>query len=160
MDEEATAELDLADVAGMTTVGGATVSDLGEVRAATQRGNAIVVAILRSDGRTVKDIVPANDQYVAPRETPVEAAARQSTLSNVELTQEVWKLREELAAELAELRAERGAEVGETLVEKQEEAAEAAAEASEEAAKAEAEAGEQAEAKAAPKSRAKAKKDE
>ena len=144
IDAEATDELDLEEIGGMTTVSGQTVSDVGKPVGASVRGNAIVVLVIQPDGRSTKLVVPANDDYEAPVETPAEAAQQAIALSNVELTKQVQELRDEMAAELAELRAEREAATGEAVTAAQEEMAEKAAAAAEEAEAAEAERQEQA----------------
>ena len=144
IDADATDELDLDDVGGMTAVSGQKVSDVGKPVGASVRGNAIVVLVVQPDGRSTKLVVPASDDYEAPVETPAEASQRAIALSNVELTKQVQELRDEMAAELAELRAEREAETGEAIIAAQEELAEKAAAAAEEAEAAEAERQEQA----------------
>lgn len=139
IDEVATKKLQDAGVhklADKTTVGGYAVSDIGEPIVAAVRGNAIVVGIKTPDGRIAKEVIPANDRYEAPRETPSEAAARAVAMSNVELTAEVQSLREELAAELTELRRERENAAGEKIAEAQASVAERVGEAQEAAAEA------------------------
>lgn len=135
LDEKATAELDVDKLASKTTVSGSKVSDLGEPMSAAVRGNAIVVVVKRDDGRLVKEVVPANDKYVAPRETPSEAMANAQVLTTAELTEEVFKLRQELAAELAELRREKELEYGSKIADAQEEIGSKAEEAAKEALK-------------------------
>jgi len=133
IDAEATEELDLGEVGGMTAVTGETVSDVGEPISAAVRGNAIIVVVVQPDGRSTKLVVPANDDYKAPTETPAEAVQRAQAMSNVELTKEITELRDQMAVELAELRAEREATVGEAVSAKSEELKERAAEAAAEA---------------------------
>lgn len=97
IDNEATANLDLDDLADKV---GATVLS------AAVRGNAIVVVAEDENGRTFKDVLPANDRYVPPAEDAADAAAREMSQAELDFQAEVARLRQEQEAELAKMRAE------------------------------------------------------
>lgn len=97
IDNEATADLDLADLGEKAG---------GNVVAAAVRGNAIVAVIEDEYGRTFKTVVPANDRYVAPEETAEDLTLRDAAMADLSLQAEISRLREEHESELAKLRAE------------------------------------------------------
>lgn len=103
VDAEATAALDLEELAGQLDGGEDTVL------AAAVRGNAIVAIAEDADtGRTYKTVLPANDSYVPPEEDPVQA---ETDKAESEFAAEIAKLRTEHAEELAKVRAEADAKL-------------------------------------------------
>jgi uncharacterized membrane protein YgcG len=137
IDHNATAELDLDKLQKETlVVAGVKASEIGEVVSAAVRGNAISVVVQMPDGRIHKDVVPANDRYVAPRETPAEAASRQMAITNTEMLAEIDRMREETAAELANIRLESEQKLAEAIERLQQEQADAVGDAVKDAEKA------------------------
>jgi hypothetical protein len=137
IDHKATDELSLDELSGKTTVGGSSVGDLGTVVAAAQRGHAIVVVIQDKTGRLIKDVIPADDSYVAPKEPAAMAAARAQQEADSEIDRRVQELRDDMAVQIAELRQQINAQQGEEIAKLQEESGEKvqqAAQAAEEAA--------------------------
>jgi len=135
VDEDKTDALEVESLGSKTTVSGKKVSDIGTPLSAAVRGHAVVVVIEQPDGNVVKEVIPHSKHYVAPKETPAEAAVRQTAMSNAALTKEVEELRGEMAAKLAELEQKYSAEAGKRISKAQSEADAAVAEAHDEAAK-------------------------
>jgi hypothetical protein len=103
VNNEATAELDLDSLAKKAGV--------EEVVAAAVRGNAIVY--VDQDGR--KGVLPANDRYRAPKESPADAVVREQSAADLEMQDAVTQHRAKLAQQLAEEKERLDAEVAEEL---------------------------------------------
>lgn len=140
IDHDATGDLDMAALASETTVSGSKVSDLGKLKSAAVRGDAISVVIETADGRLIKDVVPGTEDYVAPREPAHLAAQRARVESESNASAEVADLRAEMEQRLAEVVDDFSAQLVAKQAEIEETASEAAADAAEAAEEAEAEA--------------------
>lgn len=111
------------------------LSDSDKVLDVAVRGNALVAVVENENGYTRKEVGPANDSYVEPTLSPVEAADRAELEGSRLFSEQSRALRADAELQLAEYKAELDAHMTERLAQIKEEADKAVASALDDAAK-------------------------